>query len=189
MATTPNLSIADNFTLRPANKAVLSSVIEAFNEDRDSALAALPWIDMNLDINRQLSDMLFDIESASDADRLHYWSIHDKNGNFAGMVGVGDELQFANSHYNLGYWVKPSFRNQGIAIQSVNSILSWLESRGGPYRIEVAVHPHNKAGLATAEKICLNWNGQTLEEFVGVELFGRTIPHKVYLIDLPRNGE
>jgi RimJ/RimL family protein N-acetyltransferase len=189
MATTPHLSIADDFTLRPANKAVLSSVIEAFNEDRDSAMAALPWIDMSKDINRQLSDMLFDIESASDADRLHFWSIHDKMGTFAGMVGVGDELQFANSHYNLGYWVKPSFRSQGIAVLSVNSILSWLESRGGHFRIEVAVHPHNKAGLATAEKICSHWNGQTLEGFVGVELFGRTIPHKVYLIDLPQNGE
>ncbi|HIF89941.1 MAG TPA: N-acetyltransferase [Candidatus Poseidoniales archaeon] len=189
MATTPHLSIADDFTLRPANKAVLSSVIEAFNEDRDSAMAALPWIDMSKDINRQLSDMLFDIESASDADRLHFWSIHDKMGNFAGMVGVGDELQFSDSHYNLGYWVKPSFRSQGIAVLSVNSILSWLESRGGHFRIEVAVHPHNEAGLATAEKICSHWNGQTLEEFVGVELFGRTIPHKVYLIDLPQNGE
>lgn len=104
------------------------------------------------------------------------------------MVGVGDELQFSNSHYNLGYWVTPSFRNRGIATQSVNSVLSWLESRGAHYRIEVAVHPHNKAGLATAEKVCLNWDGQTLETFVGVELFGRTIPHKVYLIDLPRNG-
>ena len=188
MATTPNLSIAEDFVLRPANKAILTNVIDAFNEDRDSALAALPWIDISKDINRQLSDMLFDIETASDADRLHFWSIHDNTGRFAGMVGVGDELQFSNSHYNLGYWVTPSFRNRGIATQSVNSVLSWLESRGSHYRIEVAVHPHNKAGLATAEKVCLNWDGQTLETFVGVELFGRTIPHKVYLIDLPRNG-
>ena len=188
MATTPNLSIAEDFILRPANKAILTNVIDAFNEDRDSALAALPWIDISKDINRQLSDMLFDIETASDADRLHFWSIHDNTGRFAGMVGVGDELQFSNSHYNLGYWVTPSFRNRGIATQSVNSVLSWLESRGAHYRIEVAVHPHNKAGLATAEKVCLNWDGQTLESFVGVELSGRTIPHKVYLIDLPRNG-
>ena len=188
MTTTPQLSIAGEYNLRPANKAILSSVIEAFNEDPDSALSALPWIDMRKDINHQLSDMLFDIETASDEDRLHFWSIHDNAGAFAGMVGVGDELQFASSHYNLGYWVKPSFRNKGIAIRSVDSILSWLEGRGGNFRIEVAVHPHNDAGLATAEKICLNWNGQTLEDFVGVELFGRTIPHKVYLIDLPRNG-
>ncbi len=116
MTTTPQLSIAGEYNLRPANKAILSSVIEAFNEDPDSALSALPWIDMSKDINHQLSDMLFDIETASDADRLHFWSIHDSSGTFAGMVGVGDELQFANSHYNLGYWVKPSFRNKGIAI-------------------------------------------------------------------------
>ena len=188
MTTTPQLSIAGEYNLRPANKAILSSVIEAFNEDPDSALSALPWIDISKDINHQLSDMLFDIETASDEDRLHFWSIHDSAGTFAGMVGVGDELQFASSQYNLGYWVKPSFRNKGIAIRSVDSILAWLESRGGNFRIEVAVHPHNAAGLATAEKICSNWNGETLEEFVGVELFGRTIPHKVYLIDLPRNG-
>lgn len=189
MAATPQLSIADQFSLRPANKAVLSSVIEAFNEDRDSALAALPWIDMGKDINHQLSDMLFDIETASDADRLHFWSIHDSEGKFAGMVGVGDELQFEDSHYNLGYWVKSSFRNKGIAVRSVNSVLSWLENRGGHFRIEVTVHPHNQAGLATAERICSNWGGKTFDEFVGIELSGRTIPHKMYLIDLPRNGE
>ena len=90
MTSTPQLSIAGEYNLRPANKAILSSVIEAFNEDPDSALSALPWIDMINDLNHQLSDMLFDIETASDEDRLHFWSIHDSAGTFAGMVGIGD---------------------------------------------------------------------------------------------------
>ena len=42
------------------------------------------------------------------------------------------------------------------------------------------------AGLITAERICNRWNGQIIEEFIGIELNGKTVPHRIHVIDLPR---
>ena len=50
--------------------------------------------------------------------------------------------------------------------------------------MEIAVHPHNEAGLATAGAICERWNGERLPEFIGIEFNERTVPHHLHLVDL-----
>jgi RimJ/RimL family protein N-acetyltransferase len=187
MERTPELpNLQGGFTLRPVSKAILSSVMEAYVEDPESAKAALPWLRNDRDITRQLSDMLHDLEHLSNADRVHFWSIHDGSNSFIGLIGLGDEMQLLQSHYNLGYWVRKGFRQKGIASTAVDSVLGWLDSRGETYRIEITVHPRNTAGLITAERICNRWEGQIIEEFIGIELNGKTVPHRIHVIDLPR---
>ena len=185
MSLTPVLKIDDDISLIPVNKSILSAVIEAYNEDPESALIALPWLNSHEEIRKQLRDMLFDVESQSDADQLHFWSIviGEKN-EFAGLIGLGDELQLLHSNYNLGYWVRIGFRRNKIALRCVDEIFSWLKSRNEFFRIEITVHPHNKAGLATAQSICNKWNGELVEEFIGIEIGKRTVPHRIHIIDI-----
>ena len=95
-------------------------------------------------------------------------------------------MQLLHSHYNLGYWVRKGFRNRKIASNAVDAVLEWLESRGSTFRIEITVHPRNEAGLVTAERIRQRWNGQIIDEFIGIELNDKTVPHKIHVIDLPR---
>ena len=38
------------------------------------------------------------------------------------------------------------------------------------FRIEITVHPHNAAGLATAASVCNGWDGELVEEFIGIEI-------------------
>ena len=102
MSLTPALEIDDGLSLIPVNKSILSSVLEAYNEDPESALVALPWLNDHDDIRTQLRDMLFDVESQSDKDQLHFWSILvGPKKEFAGLIGLGDELQLLHSNYNL----------------------------------------------------------------------------------------
>ena len=99
MSTTPVLNIDEEISLIPVNKSILSSVIEAYNEDPESALVALPWLNSHQEIRNQLRDMLFDVESQSDADQLHFWSIIiGEKSEFAGLIGLGDELQLLHSN-------------------------------------------------------------------------------------------
>ena len=185
MSLTPALEIDDGLSLIPVNKSILSSVLEAYNEDPESALVALPWLNDHDDIRTQLRDMLFDVESQSDKDQLHFWSILvGSKKEFAGLIGLGDELQLLHSNYNLGYWVRLSFRRQNIANRCVDEILSWLKSRNEFFRIEITVHPHNEAGLATAQSICKKWQGELVEEFIGIEIGNRTVPHRIHIIDI-----
>ena len=69
MSLTPMLKIDEELSLVPVNKSILSSVLEAYNEDPESALVALPWLNSHVDIRKQLRDMLFDVESQTENDK------------------------------------------------------------------------------------------------------------------------
>ena len=189
MTKTPQLSVDDDFSLNPLSKVALTPILNAFNEDPESAYSALPWLDKNKEIRQQIRDMLFDVESQFNSDEIHFWSItHAESNEFVGLIGLGDELQLLHSNYNLGYWVRSKFRRQGITIRSVNAILQWLNSRNDFFRIEITVHPHNIAGLATAASVCNDWDGELVEEFIGIEISNRTVPHRIHIIDINRGG-
>ena len=189
MTKTPQLSVDDDFSLNPLSKVALTPILNAFNEDPESAYSALPWLDKNKEIRQQIRDMLFDVESQVNSDEIHFWSItHAESNEFVGLIGLGDELQLLHSNYNLGYWVRSKFRRQGITIRSVNAILQWLNSRNEFFRIEITVHPHNIAGLATAASVCNDWDGELVEEFIGIEISNRTVPHRIHIIDINRGG-
>ena len=188
---TPELELDQRFTLKPVSKSILPSLLEAYNEDPVAAQTALPWLDASFNVQGQLSDMLFDVESQAGADRLHFWWVCELESNaFVGLIGLGDELQLVGSSYNLGYWVRPTFQRQGIALLAANKIFTWLEQRAKEedafHRIEITVHPHTTAGLATATRICEGWQGEIIEEFIGIVIGERTVPHRLHIIDLPR---
>jgi len=179
--------------LVPVSKAILPLLLEAYHEDPEAAQTALPWLDAAHNVQGQLSDMLFDVENQAEVDRLHFWWIRsEEKGAFVGLIGFGDELQLLQSSYNLGYWVRSSYQRQGIALEATRTVLQWLENKtiesDDFIRIEITVHPHNEAGLATARRICEEWNGETIEQFIGIEIGQRTVPHRLHILDLPRGG-
>ena len=89
MVETPVFRVNDRIVLRPATSAVLVAMFEAYQEDAEAAQTALPWLDPNDDVRRQLRDMLYDIEAQAGTDSLHFWSIHDaESEDFMGLVGL-----------------------------------------------------------------------------------------------------
>lgn len=188
---TPELEFRSDMKLVPVSKSILPLLLEAYNEDPKAAQTALPWLNAEFNVQGQLSDMLFDVENQSDVDRLHFWWIRsEEKGSFVGLIGLGDELQLLQSSYNLGYWVRSSYQRQGIALEATRTILEWLENKARAnqefHRIEITVHPHNEAGLATANRICEEWGGELMEQFIGIEIGQRTVPHRLHILDLPR---
>ena len=187
MVQTPMLKLENGMVLYPTKNALLSDLLEAYHEDSKSAQTALPWLNPDDDIRRQLRDMLFDIQAQNGTDQLHFWSVHNPSSNeFIGLLGLGDELQSLHANYNLGYWVRKNHRKKGIATLCVDAIFEWLKSRGEEIVVEIVVHPHNEAGLATAGTICNQWSGERLEEFIGIEFNERTVPHHLHLVDIGR---
>ena len=185
MVKTPELLVDQDVVMRPATKAVLVAMFDAYQEDAEAAQTALPWLNPDDDVRRQLRDMLYDIQSQDGLDRLHFWSVHLKSGGeFVGLVGLGDELQSLQADFNLGYWVRREHRRQKIATRCVDAIFDWLSKRQRTTTVEIAVHAHNDAGLATAGAICERWRGERLPEFIGIEFNERTVPHHLHLVNL-----
>ena len=93
MTLTPELKLPMNLTLRPVDKLALKPILNAYNEDPESAFSALPWLDKNKDIRQQIRDMLFDVEAKEDSDEIHFWSIiDDQSSDFVGLIGLGLSL-------------------------------------------------------------------------------------------------
>ena len=63
MSLTPVLKIDEEISLIPVNKSILSSVIEAYKEDPESALVALPW----LNSHEEISCLLYTSQSKRDS--------------------------------------------------------------------------------------------------------------------------
>ena len=184
---TPELEVDEQVILRPVTRRILPEVMEAYNEDPDSAKAALPWLTDGEEANRQIADLMIDLEMHKGGEEVHFWAIHSKSDNsFVGMIGLGDELQLAASAYNLGYWVRTDWRRKGIASNCVDVIFSWLKNRTKQALIEVTVHPHNESGLATCRAICERWGGLAVSGYVPIEVGDRTVPHILHLIQLDR---
>ena len=184
---TPQLSVNELVTLRPVNRRSLPEVMEAYHEDPIAARSALPWLKEGEEARTQIADLMIDLELHRNGDKIHFWAIHSNEDNsFVGMIGFGDELQLAASAYNLGYWVRKSWRKKGIATSCVDVIFSWQQNRTEQSLIEITVHPHNEAGLAVSKSICKKWNGLAVEGYVPIEVDGRTIPHILHLIQLDR---
>ena len=149
-----------------------------------------PWLDRSKETRQQIRDMLNDVEAQTSSSQIHFWSIIDElSREFLGLIGLGDELQLLQSNYNLGYWVRTPYRRKGVTIKCVNAIFQWLSSQEEFFRIEITVHPHNEAGLATAASICQAWDGESVEEFIGIEINGRTVPHRIHIVDINRGGD
>ena len=72
MSATPEIVVDEELVLKPAASGVLVSMFEAYQEDAEAAQTALPWLDPNDDVRRQLRDMLYDIESQRGTDKLHF---------------------------------------------------------------------------------------------------------------------
>mgnify|MGYP006254538203 FL=1 len=76
MVQTPELRVNEHVVLHPATNGVLVAMFDAYQEDPEAAQSALPWLDPDDDVRRQLRDMLYDIEAQNGSDQLHFWSIH-----------------------------------------------------------------------------------------------------------------
>ncbi|MDG1552419.1 MAG: hypothetical protein P8Q87_02710, partial [Candidatus Poseidonia sp.] len=68
MIQTPTLTLNNGITLNPAKNNILTDLLDAYNEDSVAAQTALPWLNPNEDIRRQLRDMLFDIQAQNGTD-------------------------------------------------------------------------------------------------------------------------
>ena len=127
---TPQLSVNELVTLRPVNRRILPEVMEAYHEDPIAARSALPWLKEGDEARTQIADLMIDLELHRNGDKIHFWAIHSNEDNsFVGMIGFGDELQLAASAYNLGYWVRKSWRKKGIATSCVDAIFTWQKDR------------------------------------------------------------
>lgn len=179
---TPVLEASGGLVLQPVTLGDLSEFLAMYNEAPVDGRTALPWLYPH-QVAEQIGDMVRDIVQADDEDRIHFWCIRDADRT-VGTIALGDELQLDVSRWSLGYWIRADRQGQRVATRAIDAVFEWLHARNVEAVVEVAVHPHNTPGLATARALCNRWGGTPLDDFVGIDFGGRTIPHHLHLVQV-----
>ena len=179
---TPTLNADGGLVLRPISSGDLPDLLESYKESPEDGQTALPWMYPRT-VAEQFADVVRDILRSAEEDRIHFWSIR-MDDQHVGTIGLGDELQLDLSNWSLGYWIRVGHHGQRIASRAIDAVFEWLNDRGIEAVVEVAVHPHNGPGLATARAVCTRWGGTPLDDFVGIDFGGRPLPHHLHLIQV-----
>ncbi len=177
----------ENLRLIPCHPSHQSTILEAMSENLSDIDQAMPWLDVEDPLSPQLERYLFDVERRGRGGLSYHWSVIDSD-EFAGLIALDHTSTLIQGHWNLGYWIRRSCQQKKLASKSIDAILDWV-GRGGLTSVEMAVSPHNIAGLRTVESAARRWNGYPLDEQIEAEVGGELVSHDCWLIPrLPLGG-
>ena len=176
-----------NLRLSPAGPSYLGTLIEAMDESGDDIYQAMPWLAPDAPIPPQGDDYLQDVQRYGTGGLSYHWAVLF-SGEFAGLIALDYTPNLIAGHWNLGYWIRRSCQQKGLASKSIDAILNWI-GRGGLTSVEMAVSPDNIAGLRTVESAARRWNGYPLGEQIDAEVGGELVAPDCWLIPrLPLEG-
>ena len=157
---TSTIRVDENLVLRPASSLLVSEIIEAFEETWPEVSRAMPWIIPDKDIESQIRDFLSETERMGRSGLLHHWvMVRPWDDYILGLIGFDKITRSGKANWNLGYWVRSSEHQHGIASRSIEAALSWLGELGD-VNVELKVDPLNPAGKSTVMKVVGKWSGQ-----------------------------
>ncbi len=185
LRTTSSIRVNDNLILRPASKEYITDIIEAFEETWPEVSWAMPWIVPEKPFQPQISDFIRETEEKGRKGLLHHWVIVRSWDNFVlGLIGFDRITRTDKAVWNLGYWVRSSEQQHGIAKMSVDAALRWI-GETSPLFIELKVDPSNIPGRSTVLRIVKEWNGERcISGDSSITISGLRTLHECYLVEI-----
>lgn len=146
--------------LRPATSEYGSELMEAFEETWPEVTRAMPWINPDQPFDTQIEDFLVETERMGRTGMLHHWvMVRPWDGALLGLVGFDRVTRSNKAFWNLGYWVRSSEQQHGVARKAIDATLAWL-GEAEEYCVELKVDPHNHAGRSTVMRTVRDWGGE-----------------------------
>tara|TARA_B110000495_G_C22985536_1_gene579791 strand:- start:793 stop:1356 length:564 start_codon:yes stop_codon:yes gene_type:complete len=182
---TSTIRVNDNLILRPASLEHSSDLIEAFEETWPEVSWAMPWIIADVSFKQQIEEFIDETERKGRKGLLHHWIIIRPWDNAVlGLIGFDRITRSGKAVWNLGYWVRSSAQQHGIARMSVDAVLNWI-GEIDKICIELKVDPNNTPGLSTVLRIVKKWSGKRyIEGDSAITISGIRTIHECYLVDI-----
>ncbi len=136
--------------LHPYHNDFTAAMYEAARESIDSVGPWMPWLSEDYSMEgaaawSERQQLNFDEGSR------YEFMILDPSERYLGAIGL-NQIDVANPRANLGYWVRTSAQNRGVATAATSLIVDWAFSNTPLVRLEVVVSVENAASLRVAEK-------------------------------------
>ncbi|HIC50135.1 MAG: hypothetical protein CXX69_04375 [Candidatus Thalassarchaeum betae] len=157
---TATIRVDDRLVLRPATSEYGPEMMEAFEETWPEVSRAMPWINPDRPFDSQIVDFLAETERMGRTGMLHHWlMIRPWDGALLGLVGFDRVTRSGKAIWNLGYWVRSSEQQHGLARKAIDASLLWL-GEAEELCVELKVDPHNHAGRSTVMRTVRDWGGE-----------------------------
>ena len=182
---TSSIRVDDGLVLRPASSIHVSDIIEAFEETWPDVIRAMPWVNPDKEVNAQIEDFVQETERKGRAGLLHHWVMVRPWDEFIlGLVGFDRITRSNRAVWNLGYWVRSSEQQHGIARKSIDAALRWL-GQIEDLTVELKVDPKNEAGCHTVVRTVRNWGGERcIEGDSSITVAGVRTLHECHVIEV-----
>ena len=180
---TSSIRVDDGLVLRPASSTHVSDIIEAFEETWPDVIRAMPWINPDKEVNAQIEDFVQETERKGRTGLLHHWVMVRPWDEFIlGLVGFDRITRSNRAVWNLGYWVRSSEQQHGIARKSIDAALRWL-GQIEDLAVELKVDPKNEAGRHTVIWAVRIWGGERcIEGDSAITVAGVRTLHECHII-------
>ena len=157
---TSSIRVDEGLLLRPASLDYSSELLEAFEETWPEVSRAMPWINPDISFLEQIESFLQETEKMGRNGLMHHWvMIRPWDNALLGLIGFDHVTRTIEAEWNLGYWVRSSAQQHGLARKSINATLKWLGAIN-EVTVELKVDPLNAAGVKTVLQTVSNWNGE-----------------------------
>ena len=157
---TSSIMVDDGLILRPASSVYKLELLEAFEETWPEVSRAMPWINPDNPFLEQIESFLLETEKMGRSGLMHHWvMIRPWDNTLLGLIGFDNITRTTEAKWNLGYWVRSSAQQHGLARKSINATLKWLGAIN-EVTVELKVDPLNAAGVKTVLQTVSNWNGE-----------------------------
>ena len=183
--------VDEGLVLRPASATYSSKLLEAFEETWPEVSRAMPWINPDKPFLEQIESFLQETERMGRSGLMHHWvMIRPWDNALLGLIGFDHVTRTIQAEWNLGYWVRSSAQQHGLARKSINATLEWLGAIS-EVTVELKVDPLNAAGLKTVLQTVSNWNGErSISGDSAVTVAGIRTLHHCHLIKTgPKNSQ
>lgn len=149
-----------------------AALLAAIDENRSAYLPWLPWVRTE---NRDEAETIYSIESFRrkrertdpPADDFLLGIFDAADGTLLGGTGL-HRLELATATAEIGYWIRPSRRGQGLCTEAVRALIDWgfedQPTGWGLRRIHITCASGNHASRRVPEKLGLRLESQRCGE-------------------------
>jgi ribosomal-protein-serine acetyltransferase len=148
--TTRPVSAPANVHIRRYQPSDVSDVFEAVRESLPELQPWMPWSHPAYSIHESRSWLQAQIAAFEQRTAFEF-AIIDDDGRYLGACGL-NQIDHANRRANLGYWVRTSATNRGVATRAVGVLRDWAFAHTDLIRLEIVIAVGNLASGRVAEK-------------------------------------
>ena len=160
---------------------MIDDFLEAIRESEKTAGVWLPWWKKDYSIDEARNWFAFCEEEISAKKSYNMGIFHRVSNKFIGGISI-DHIDAENRIGSIGYWIRESLQEKGIASSAVNLIKDFGFKDLGLVRLEIVILEENFASRKVAENC-----GATMECIAKNRLIhkGKPMAAAIYSIVLP----